>query len=367
MCLAIIFYILRDNHLFDKMKKLFKKRIEFYITNVCNLNCDNCNRLNNYYFRGHEQWNDYADIYAQWSEVIDFENICVLGGEPTLHPELDAWLKGLRQLWPKANIDVATNGTRLSYWYKKGFFDLLAENKIELSVNLHNRARYQSTVDEIKSFLINPKETVVVIPSSSAQWVKAYNSVKDTSWPQCETVDDFYKLPEAIKTECTDIHKIDPETFYRTTCSLRLVDERDVKVEIAYYEDFITAPLKYIGDNKFAVYNSDPQRAHDVCWSKGCTHMMKGKIYKCHHMALLPEFAKQFNVEMTISQQNLLASYQPLEVQSDYQTMQDFFTNLPNAMRQCSLCPSTLHHIALQSSTDKPKIKRKIFEINPIN
>ena len=35
---------------------------EFYITNVCNLNCTECNRFNNYHFSGHQRWDDYSDV-----------------------------------------------------------------------------------------------------------------------------------------------------------------------------------------------------------------------------------------------------------------------------------------------------------------
>ena len=31
---------------------------EFYITNVCNLSCNGCNRFNNYKFRGFQRWED---------------------------------------------------------------------------------------------------------------------------------------------------------------------------------------------------------------------------------------------------------------------------------------------------------------------
>jgi hypothetical protein len=35
---------------------------EFYITHVCNLNCPDCNRFNNYAFKGHQRWDDVKKL-----------------------------------------------------------------------------------------------------------------------------------------------------------------------------------------------------------------------------------------------------------------------------------------------------------------
>lgn len=343
------------------MKKIKKNTIEFYITNVCNFNCDNCNRLNNYYFSGHESWIDHAHEYQEWSRKIDFKKIIILGGEPTLNPDLPVWVKELRKLWPDARLIINTNGSRLKYWYERDFFNLLSETGTELSIQLHNRNRYQSYVDEIKGYLINPTETY--IPYPSVKWEEAYKIVKDPSWPECKNYDDFLNLPDYIQTECREIHKIDFDNFVKDTGSLELVDQRGIKITISYSENFWSAPLRYIGNNKFSVYDSDPDKAHTVCPSKGCTHMMKGKMYKCHHVALLPEFSKQFDVEMKSNQEKLMQSYQPLTSDVDISDMAKFIEKLPNPIPQCNLCPSMLDNFYLQSTTDKPKIKKKIFNI----
>jgi hypothetical protein len=47
--------------------------------------------------------------------------------------------------------------------------------------------------------------------------------------------------------------------------------------------------------------------------------------------------------------------------------MSAFLEELPNTIPQCNLCPSEIEHFFLQSTTDKPKIKKKIFDIKLIN
>ena len=347
------------------MPKIIKKYIEFYITNVCNFNCDNCNRLNNYYFKGHDLWKDHAETYRQWSDKIDFEEIRILGGEPTLNPSLDQWISGTRALWPNAKLVVLTNGSRLKYLYQKKFFDLLAKTNTVLYITLHNRDRYQILIDEIKQYLKDPVERF--IPAERSEVQTAYDNVKDPSWPECRTYKDFELLPDNIKKECIEIHKIGIEDFKKVTGTLSLSDTTGIKILIEHADVFVTAPLKYAGKDKFSVYDSDPEEAHKVCISRDCTHLMKGKMYKCHHVALLPEFAQQYQVDMTTQQTKLMLSYQPLTVHADNDSTIEFLERIKDEIPQCQLCPSKLELVDLKSSTKKPKIKKKVIDIIPMS
>jgi len=123
------------------MIKLFPV-VEFYITNVCNLSCRGCNRFNDLNFKGHQRWADHADAYEAWSKRLDLPRITIIGGEPTLNPDLELWAINLRRLWPDAVIMIQTNGTyqrpdHLTFWekYKVGF-----------GLSLHDPA----TAEEIK-------------------------------------------------------------------------------------------------------------------------------------------------------------------------------------------------------------------------
>ena len=102
--------------------------VEFYITNVCNLACRGCNRFNDLNFKGHQRWADHAEAYEAWAERLDLPRITIIGGEPTLNPDLELWAMNLRRLWPDAVIMIQTNGTyqrpeHLTFWdkYRVGF------------------------------------------------------------------------------------------------------------------------------------------------------------------------------------------------------------------------------------------------------
>jgi organic radical activating enzyme len=89
-------YKIVDDHPDDPRSLV--SNIEFYITNVCNLNCVNCNRFNNHDFSGYQKWSDYKEIYAQWSRHIRLQRVTILGGEPLLNPTILDWIDGINEL-----------------------------------------------------------------------------------------------------------------------------------------------------------------------------------------------------------------------------------------------------------------------------
>lgn len=93
------------------MKYHLGKCIEVYITNECNLTCSNCNRYNNYNFTGHYSPSISQDAVKEWSKRITADKITIIGGEPTLHPEIEQWIDLLCTSWPDIPVMIQTNGT----------------------------------------------------------------------------------------------------------------------------------------------------------------------------------------------------------------------------------------------------------------
>ena len=79
------------------MPKINLRYAEFYVTNVCNLACDNCNRFNNMDFKGKYDFD--VEQYREWAEKLDIHRIAILGGEPTYHPNLGSWIEGISKLY----------------------------------------------------------------------------------------------------------------------------------------------------------------------------------------------------------------------------------------------------------------------------
>jgi sulfatase maturation enzyme AslB (radical SAM superfamily) len=330
---------------------------EAYVTNVCNLNCSECNRLNNYKFSGHYLWSDVEEDYKRWSEKIDPGWINILGGEPLLNLDIPNWIIGLRQLWPDTTINLLTNGTSLHL--HNNLYSLLKDNNITVRISTHSRTRHEPIINQVTNLLANPVSKTY--EADMDDWVNAYNQVKDLSWPLCSSYTDFDTLPEYIKDECTNIHKIDIDTWKKEAGHTILIDKNNVKVYVTYGENFVTSPLKYKGDDSFAVYDSDKELAHSICISKYCTELVDGKLYKCHHVALLPKFMEQYQVNISPEDKELLLSYRPLESTATIEETKAFIDNLSYSIPQCKLCPeSYINHANSTTSTDKIKIKKLV-------
>lgn len=45
------------------------------------------------------------------------------------------------------------------------------------------------------------------------RWQSSYQAVRDASWPDCDTFEDFYSLPDKIQQECREQHGLDPDQW----------------------------------------------------------------------------------------------------------------------------------------------------------
>jgi molybdenum cofactor biosynthesis enzyme MoaA len=263
--------------------KLFLEDIQFYITNACNLTCDNCITYNNYKFKGHYYFKDHAEYYREWSKKINFERISFIGGEPFANPELFTWYEEIKKLWPSCEyFFVNTNGTYLKNNIDK-CKDYLKQG-LQYDVSVHDDTHYQ----EIKS---NLEEILSV-----------YDNVKTI--------------------------KID-----------------DTNIEYEYNGKLISSIKKryFFGKNSLAelknrviyMHNSDPAKSHGPCGT--CHTAVRGKIHKCFLTAIGEDLTQQFSVDER--SKNLLLSYQPSSPFDSDSKIQEFLNTIKTPIDQCKLCP----------------------------
>jgi hypothetical protein len=77
-----------------------------------------------------------------------------------------------------------------------------------------------NTLDSNNKFIpppMTPRDHTVMIGKTfytskgctNSKLAMFYNNVKDQSWPECSTLDEFYNLPMELQQECKEIHGID--------------------------------------------------------------------------------------------------------------------------------------------------------------
>lgn len=278
--------------------------MEFYITNVCNLTCSNCRTFNNFKFSGHYEFQE--ELYRPWAEILDFGEIEILGGEPTLHPRLEQWIVGIKNLWPQTQMNLVTNGTylrRLTWLH-----DIAAEHNIKIKISAHGRHLRPKIVDEI----------FAAFGVCEFSGVKQYNGVGPVNIVEIET-------------------------------------KKGVKIWFQSYEHFQISPLR---NDKFEFYQSDPVKAHQACQIANGHHMIDGRLYKCGFVSTAANFLTQQRRPIP----DLLRQYQPLTI-SDI-TDQTVLDQFQNHIPQCALCHESNPAVVVHS---KFKKDIKIYNLTATN
>jgi len=304
------------------MKPMHLKYSEFYITNVCNQNCENCNRFNNYAFKGHLLWDDHKDEYAKWAKLVNIDLIGILGGEPFGNPDMMNWIHGIAELWPKSSLTIVTNGTQFDRW--PNLYDDLSiyGDRMQIEIYHHTPMSWAYAVEKHSKFLKNPRSYA----------------------------------PYRENRKIT--HDADMQM-------LQWRDKSGMNLKLAQEWHFATSSLIRDQDNKLSLQNSDPDEAAKICDfnNSGCHHFINGKLYKCGVVALLPEFIKQFKVDMDTRQQQLIDSYVPASADWSSEDLSQFIDDLNNkkTIPQCNLCPANKEISKFSASTKKIKIE----EVHP--
>ena len=271
------------------VRKHFSK-IEFYITNVCNLTCNQCNRFNNHNFKGWQRWQDYESIYRSWSQYIDLDHIVILGGEPLLNPTIIDWINGLNDIWHKY-VQILSNGTRLNH--VPGLKETLQKNICWLGVSWHNMQQ----LDQLRGI-----------------------------------------MAQFLGSDYAEIHGKSNNVFGG---DIVFQDKHGLSIPIFIQDQFQQSSIRA----DWTLYNSDPDMAHAKCGfaQNKNYHFIKGKLHKCGPVALMPEFDQQHTLNISDEDRKLLREYQPLTIDDVETKGRDFFQTLDMPIPQCKFCPVDIH------------------------
>lgn len=298
------------------VKKKFPNKVDFYITNVCNLACENCNRFNNYKFTGFQRWDDYRHIYQQWAEHVELSAAVLLGGEPLLNPTICDWVQGIPETFG-CDVQILTNGTRLNH--TPGLYNALADlsGHAHVGISLHNVAEFENLREIVKKFLqgsVVEWGTVINEPApANLQNFNAYWGIKDSN---------------GIVINLWNV-----SAFH--TAAIQFVDSKYVLHNTTKHQGIPSAGLR-------ARQEATKITAHEHCGfvKFKSYHFIKGKLYKCGPAALFPEFDEQHKFDIVESDRQVIHSYKPLSMDNFIEYHQEFFDNLDNPIPQCRFCPT---------------------------
>lgn len=225
---------------------------------------------------------------------MDIAEFTIMGGEPMTSPDYLEWLQGIHELWPAAQGSLLTNGHYLAP-NNQDLYRVLEQSagRLKLSIGLHNIQRREPVLRTVRAWL---RGTITVnrvpmdlrdMPEFDHNWRSSYESIRDASWPDCDTMDQWPGLPEHIRQECKQIHGFGPAQLADMKHWL-LQDENGVTVMICNENHFGQDSLRVDTNTRTArLHRSDPYRAHAVCdmAQNRCYHFIRGHMYKCGPVA----------------------------------------------------------------------------------
>lgn len=301
------------------MSKYVFDRLEFYITNVCNLTCNGCNRYNNYKFSGFWPWAQAEPVIRAWAEKIDIKHPVILGGEPLLHPDIVQWITGLREIFPNySGVQVQSNGTRIDC--VQGLYEALDWGKTGnwLGISIHSRDDQEEIFTRIRNFL------------NRAPITEGHGEKHPVMGS-----DHYFSHPGKI-----EIHAWNSDKFVQSNIIETI-------------------------NGGYTLYQSNPDLAHEICTFRRFKnyHMIRGKIYKCGPAALMPEFDQQYTFDISNEDRELLHSYQALSLDNYDSIGTEWLANVDRVIPQCKFCPEDYIYQPITFSDRKKPWKKEPKEL----
>jgi organic radical activating enzyme len=273
--------------------------VEFYITNVCDLACENCNRFNNFQRKGRVDWDESQ--YTEFAKHLDIETVSIIGGEPLNHPGIIDYIKGIRKLWPKTNIIITSNGLAINR--RKHLYEYCITYGVMLEISFHD-------VDNVDKVIMN--EIDLFTKNNGIAW----------QGPLTETV-----------------HHIDRNNNPFTSEAQYMRDQKGFRIDFTPAHVFGSCAVERFDGNIPMPHNSDPKEAYHQCGLKNSPTFHNGMFYKCGMIAAGKEFATEYKAQEHWRE---LFEYKPVSPE-DLSTngwQQDFYRAEP----VCRLCPENIEY-----------------------
>jgi len=262
------------------MSKPILPFVETMITQVCNLSCTGCTNYSDLQHEGYVPWSQGRTWLEAWLERIDIPDFGILGGEPTISPEVNDWIFGLRDLMPTTQIRFTTNG-------------LLLNKKFDI---VKHMAEIGNCVFKIAFHQDNPElEEVVERIFSMYDWE-----------PVVEYGVHRYKTKNNFR-----FHVKRPDVFWKT--------------------------FKGSYENMHP-HDSNPADAFAICCQQTCPLLHNGRIYKCSTSGLLAETLEKFGYPNSDQWQPYIQ--QGIGPDCSDAELTAFLNNFSKPADVCRMCPS---------------------------
>jgi hypothetical protein len=194
-------------------------------------------------------------VYQHWDPL----KVCIVGR--SYPPEFYSWITvpRVRNLFEKIAIETEEDYQNIIKKLQEFGVDVLRPNLPTIT----------SINGKFMPPPMTPRDYTVMVGSvfyenASFNFAKSYTNVKDPSWPECKSMNDFKQLPTWIQDECNNFHCF---TQFQTYCSMyddiaKVIHAHGNTIKSNHYESDLLngAQVSRIGKDLFfgtATYNQD--------------------------------------------------------------------------------------------------------------
>lgn len=254
--------------------------VEVMVINACNLSCAGCTTFSDLKHKGYVGWARGQEWLRSWQQRVNIKAVGLMGGEPLMNPELEHWLRGIRELLPDAQIRFVTNGLLLhKHWWILDLLDELGHAVFKISQHVDT-----DHMQQVISTVMNSRDWQPIREHGIDRWV--------------------------------------------SESGLRLQLARPVRFVKTFRGDYAAAQP----------HHSDPAQAFGMCVQKRCPLLLDGRLWKCGTAALTPRMLARFGWPNREAWQPYM--HDGLAADCGDQELLAFLQNFGRPHDMCRQCPS---------------------------
>lgn len=154
------------------------RNLELHVAHGCNLTCESCAHFSNQAHTGLLRPETAEAWFRQWHARVVPEQFSLLGGEPTLNPNLSQIVLLARRYWEKSKIILVTNGFLLPR-HDPQLPKALARADVSMHISIHfDSVEYEHRLEPVRE-LVRQWESSYSIKvhwrPSESRWTRRYH------------------------------------------------------------------------------------------------------------------------------------------------------------------------------------------------
>ena len=182
--------------------------LEFHAAHVCNLYCAQCSHYSNFHAGGLVSLDEARANFDAWKGRLAPKRIAILGGEPTLNPELISIIELARDSFPNAEGLFVTNGFFLDR--HPDLPRVLIDNRFRMDVSQHGRApeymkRFQLVRKQLRQWQAEYPDLQINVRKSHRGWRQQYRMIDGKPMPFDSDPRIAWNI--CLQRSCTQLYK----------------------------------------------------------------------------------------------------------------------------------------------------------------